>query len=496
MKKSIICTLIVIFILIAFSATVTIEWLYETFGHLSMDEIIFHLKVPMEGTNTDILVTFAKQCILKVIVPTAIISFILIYPMIKNLKMFKNKVHTAEARQTTILSLTISIIILLVSVTRIMILTDIKQYIANQIDKSNFIEEEYVKPEQVELEFPEKKRNLIYIFLESMEATYYSVEDGGLSEADLIPEISKLAKQNISFSDTEKLGGAYTLYGTTWTVGAMSAQTAGVPLKLSIDVNALGEYSTFLGGAYSIGEVLEKEGYHNFLLLGSDATFGGRKNLFEQHGNYEIWDFKSAMDEHKITEKIWWGYTDELLFNYAKEKLLDLSKQEEPFNFTMLTADTHFQDGYLCEDCPNKWDEQYKNVISCSSKRVGEFINWIKKQKFYKDTTIVIVGDHLTMQSHFFDLEDGQDYNKKVVNVIINSAIQATNTKNRLYSTMDLYPTTLAALGVNIKGNKLALGTNLFSDEQTLLEKHGLEYVNNELMKTSKFYDNNILVSN
>ena len=60
---------------------------------------------------------------------------------------------------------------------------------------------------------------------------------------------------------------------------------------------------------------------------------------------------------------------------------------------------------------------------------------------------------------------------------------------------MDLYPTTLAALGVNIEGNRLALGTNLFSDEETLIEKYGLEYINNELMKTSKFYDSHILVS-
>ena len=96
------------------------------------------------------------------------------------------------------------------------------------------------------------------------------------------------------------------------------------------------------------------------------------------------------------------------------------------------------------------------------------------------------------MQSHFFELEEGQEYDKKVVNVIINAAIEASNT-NRAYSTFDLYPTTLAALGAQIQGNKLALGTNLFSDELTLIEKYGFEFVNRELMKTSRFYDNNIL---
>lgn len=492
MKKRIACIVIVICLLLAFGTTVTVDWLYETFGHLSMDEIIFHLKVPMEGTNTDIIVIFMKQCLWKVIIPTVIIAFALIYPMVKDIKII-HEIHISERRRTTILSLVISILILITSIDKIVKTTDIKEYIESQTHDSSFIASEYVKPEKTNIELPEEKRNLIYIFLESMETTYYSMQDGGLSQYDLIPEISKLAKEETNFSDTDKLGGAYTLYGTTWTVGAMTAQTAGVPLKLSIEDNAMGEYSTFLGGAYSLGQVLQKNGYHNYLLLGSDATFGGRRNLFEQHGNYEIWDFESARNESKVDEKIWWGYTDDQLFEYAKEKVAYLAEQDEPFNFTMLTADTHFPDGYRCKDCPNKWDEQYKDVISCSSKKVGDFIKWLQKQDYYDNTTIVIAGDHLTMQSNFFELEDGQDYQKKVVNLIINPAVEAENT-NRIYSTMDLYPTTLAALGANIEGNKLGLGTNLFSNEETLIEKYGVEYVNNELMKISRFYNNNILV--
>ena len=172
---------------------------------------------------------------------------------------------------------------------------------------------------------------------------------------------------------------------------------------------------------------------------------------------------------------------------------MNLSEKDEPFNFTMLTADTHFPDGYLCKDCENKWDEQYKNVISCSSKRVGDFIKWLKKQDFYDNTTIIIAGDHLTMQADFLNPEEGQEYDKKVVNVIVNPANQPENTQ-RTYSTMDLYPTTLGALGANIDGNRLALGTNLFSDEKTLIEKYGVEYINNELKKISRYYNNNILV--
>lgn len=476
--------IIITLLSIAFILTISISWLYANFGHLTLEEIVFHFKVPMEGTSTDMIWKYLIQCPWKIIVLTIIVSILLI-------KRMKETEDSKNIKK----SVGIATVLFVASITYVIIATDIIGYAYNQTNDSNFIAEEYVNPEEVNIQFPEQKRNLIYIFLESMETTFASKENGGISEKDLIPEISQLAKQHLNFSNTNKIGGAYSPTGTTWTIAAMTAQTCGIPLKIGVEDNSLSEHSTFLSGAYSIGEILENNGYHNFLLLGSDAVFGGRKNLFEQHGNYEIWDSESAMAEKRISEKVWWGYSDDNLFKFAKEKVLKLSQAEEPFNFTMLTVDTHFPDGYKCEDCPTKWEEQYKNVISCSSKKVGEFINWIKQQDFYENTTIVIAGDHLSMQSNFFELGQGQEYDKKVVSLIINPGIEATNTK-RIYSTMDLYPTTLAALGATIEGNKLALGTNLFSEEQTLIEKYGYEYVDKELKKVSKFYDNNILVEN
>ena len=58
-----------------------------------------------------------------------------------------------------------------------------------------------------------------------------------------------------------------------------------------------------------------------------------------------------------------------------------------------------------------------------------------------------------------------------------------------------MFPTTLASLGVEIKGDRLGLGTNLFSGKKTLLEDYGIDYVNEELLKNSEFY-NNVLLGN
>lgn len=65
------------------------------------------------------------------------------------------------------------------------------------------------------------------------------------------------------------------------------------------------------------------------------------------------------------------------------------------------------------------------------------------------------------------------------------------NANNREFTAMDMFPTVLSALGNEIVGNRLGLGTNLFSDRQTLAEEIGMEFFENELEKYSVFYVEN-----
>ena len=78
-------------------------------------------------------------------------------------------------------------------------------------------------------------------------------------------------------------------------------------------------------------------------------------------------------------------------------------------------------------------------------------------------------------------------------NAILNSAVEPMNEKNRKFTTMDMFPTVLAAMGVEIEGDRLNLGTNLFSSEETLSEKYGYEDLFEELNKKSSFYNHELL---
>ena len=151
----------------------------------------------------------------------------------------------------------------------------------------------------------------------------------------------------------------------------------------------------------------------------------------------------------------------------------------------MLTSNTHTPNGYLDDDCDTPYETQYENVIACSASQLLEFITWIQAQDFYPNTTIVIVGDHISMQPGLYTNND----RRRIYNLFINSAVEEGNFQNRKFNTMDFFPTTLRSMGVEIEGNRLGLGTDLFSNQKTLMEEMGVYKFQKEISKRSKFYN-------
>ena len=224
--------------------------------------------------------------------------------------------------------------------------------------------------------------------------------------------------------------------------------------------------------------------------MGSNSKYGARKYLYENH-HYKISDVNTAIENNKMKKEdiVWWGYSDKDLFRYAKEELLEISKNNKPFNYSILTVDTHFEDGYMEDNCEKKFGDQYSNVIYCSDSMINEFIYWIKKQSFYDNTVIVLVGDHISMDTNYFK-NVSKKYDRTTYNTFINTGFNKDDIlTKRLFSQYDLFPTTISSIGGVIDGNRLGLGTNLFSNEQTIIEKYGYKYTRKELNKKSDFYN-------
>lgn len=371
----------------------------------------------------------------------------------------------------------------------------VKRYNKAPID-SAFYKSEYYKPKLENIIFSDKKKNLIVIFLESMESSFADIENGGCFDRSLIPNLTKIANENINFSHQNGLGGACDLSGTGWTVAGILSKFAGVPF------NMLGsniDRESFLPSLTTITDILAEHNYKQVFLFGSDKSFSGRDNLLETHGNVEIHDINWYKKAQKLPKDyfVFWGFEDKKLYGFAKEELEILSKQEKPFMFGFLTADTHMPKGYKCDSCPETEDMQLKNSILCSDSQIADFIAWSKTQPWFKDTVIAIFGDHCFMDtketSPFKNILYPEKLNeqRKWINIFINAEpLQGKNfqEKNRKVSSFDMFPTILAAMNCKIKDNRLGFGVNLFSDNKTLCERFSKDYINEELMKVNYQY--------
>ena len=164
----------------------------------------------------------------------------------------------------------------------------------------------------------------------------------------------------------------------------------------------------------------------------------------------------------------------------------------------MLTVDTHFPDGYKCGLCQENHTEKIENVFECADRQLESFIEWAKTQSWFNNTTIVITGDHNYLDALLNNfITRNSDLGKKEISesrrfldIIINPVPELNGVNQiRKFSSFDVMPTVLEALGNKIEGKGIYLGRSLFSEEPTLVEKYDALFVENETMTKNTVYE-------
>jgi hypothetical protein len=98
------------------------------------------------------------------------------------------------------------------------------------------------------------------------------------------------------------------------------------------------------------------------------------------------------------------------------------------------------------------------------------------------------MGDHPTMDATYCRNID-RSYVRRVYTCVMNAPVSPVRDAYRSYSTLDMLPTTLSALGVTIPGGRLGLGTSLYTNQRTLTEELGYSAVSSGLSRFSSFLD-------
>lgn len=336
----------------------------------------------------------------------------------------------------------------------------------------------FVHPDSLKLEIPEKPRNLIVIMMESMETNFERHT----------PELAELQRQNTNFTP-----GGVSVSGTSWTIAGITGKLCGIPLNMPMGINEhLGKLPTYLPYAQCLMDVLEKKDYNQVYMQGSSGDFTQKRIFWTVHGNVEVHDIEYYTRIGKIPEKynVFWGFEDRKLYNFAKEELDALSKMEKPFALYMLTVDTHQPEGYVDAQCAKEFAEVkggLPKALRCASKQLDEFLIWAKQQPWYANTVISVMGDH-AMPS--LSPKAGVPVSDSLywTNFIVNSAVN-TPVRERQYSSLDMFPTLLEAMGFKLENRSAGLGRSLYSDSLTMLELYGRQTLDSLLRERSIQYD-------
>lgn len=371
---------------------------------------------------------------------------------------------------------------------------NVRGYVKAISAKTTFFEDNYVDPRTADIKAPEKKKNLIFISWESVETAYASKDEGGLQDVNYLSMMTRVAKENTSFSNGEGLGGFICVDGTTWSHAAAFSFQSGLPFVFGpVDVARMGNRN-YAGGAYTLGDILGENGYKLEYLTDCEASFSDDSCFYESHGPFEVYDYKRAKETGYIPKDYleFWGFEDIKLYALAKQELGKLAESGQPFAMVIATMDTHHFNGYVCADCLDEYPEQTANVVSCADRQLFGFLSWLKEQPYYEDTVIVICGDHPRMDKSL--VGDAKILDRPVFNCIINSvcADEAKgHDKNRTFTSMDMFPTLLASMGFTFNGDRLGVGTNLYSSSKTLAEEMGIQALDFAVGSGAKFYSEN-----
>ena len=291
-----------------------------------------------------------------------------------------------------------------------------------------------VKPNNLRVEVPQRPKNLILIYLESLERSY-------LKLPGLVPNLKRYLREGFEFTNFQQEKGV------SWTIGGMIGSQCGIPLipfhgrkNHAVKKNSVYENITCLG------DILGKAGYHQVYMGGARKEFSGKNKYYKAHGYNKILGLNELKGFNKDKRYLNnFGLYDDSLFKFVGTEFKKI-KKKEPFNLTFLTLDTHGDMGYKSKNCPRyaKINNTMLDAVHCSDFLLGKFIEDIRKDKeLFENTLIFVMSDHLARRNV---AESYYPKKRKLLAFALNSGLVGKN--NNLITHFDIPRVLLKFLGI------------------------------------------------
>lgn len=333
----------------------------------------------------------------------------------------------------------------------------------------NFTKANYTKPSNVYFG-KEKGKNVIIIHLESFQQFLINLKVNG---KEVTPFLNSLYrnKHTLSFNNFYHQVG---LGRTSDAENMLETSTYGISDGSLF--TSLGSENTFEAAP----RILHQDGYTSAVFHGNVGTFWNRNEVYKNMGYNYFFDqnyFSSAR-----TDKIGYGLKDKLLF---AESIKYLEQMQQPFYAKFITVTNHIPFSMDAEDLDPKFkttntdDETINNYFQTAhylDQAVHEFFNYLHRSSLYKNTMVVIYGDHYglsnseneTLAPVIGESADTWNNYNNVQMQRVPFMIHAANLKGRIdhnvAGEIDVLPTLLHLLGIKNK-NYIQFGQDILSPQ-------------------------------
>ncbi|MBC2773617.1 sulfatase-like hydrolase/transferase [Rhizobium sp. AQ_MP] len=324
-------------------------------------------------------------------------------------------------------------------------------------------------------------KNLVHIFVESAELTLWDEKRFGTVAGPL----KELATRGWIATNIEQVNL------TGWTLAGQVASTCGVPLMPLgiINRNSFDLVDEVLPGAECLGDILDRHGYTNVFLKGASLDFAGTHAFAAGHG----YDRLLGYDElhHRFPGRSnYWGLHDEDMLQVAYELAEELSEDQAPFSLTLTTVGGHAPTGFVspsCETLPLVAQQPSSTLkaFACTNWLVKRFVDRLENSGLLQNTILIVQSDHLSMRNEVY-----ADLNASVRrNMFMVLGGGHRGVVDKPASSIDLFPTILAALGFSSLDGRAGLGVDLQHTSGTLVERLGTEGLNRAISRSDKLRD-------
>lgn len=222
---------------------------------------------------------------------------------------------------------------------------------------------------------PPRKLHVIFLFEESMGAEFV----GSLGGKGWTPNIDRIAAESLSFTHMYASG--------TRTVRGMEALTTSLaPVPPESVVKRSGNENLF-----NLSTIMRKQGYSPTFIYGGYGTFDSMNSYYRANG----WRVIDRTDMPKPKFATIWGIADEELFDNALEQFdQQVARGERIFSLVMSTSNHRpylFPEGIAGVKAKGGGREA---GVRYSDYAIGRFFDQLQSKPWYKDSVLVIAGDH------------------------------------------------------------------------------------------------------